>query len=55
MFVFDTKTLFINLFTHEVVGTLEELSVVARDAFMIGLNKNVAFDTFKTEVFVVLD
>jgi hypothetical protein len=54
VFVFDTKRVFINLFTHEVVGTLEELSVVESDAFMIGLNKKVAFDTFNTDVFVVV-
>ena len=40
--------------TQRVVGTLEELSVVASDAFMIGLNKKVAFDTFRTDVFVVV-
>ena len=55
VFVFDENTLFINLFTHAVVGILEELSVVASDAFMVGLNKKVAVETFSTDVFVVVD
>jgi len=52
--VFDENTLFINLFTHAVVGILEELSVVSSDAFMIGLNKKVAVETFSTDTFPVV-
>ena len=54
VFVFDTNRLFINVLTHAVVGTLEELSVLDKDEFMIGLYKKVAFDTFRTDVFVVV-
>jgi hypothetical protein len=53
--VFETNTLFINVFIHAVVGILEELSVFDKNDIIFGLYKNVAVDTFKTEVFVVLD
>jgi len=54
VFVFETNRLFINVLTHAVVGTLEELSVLDKDEFMIGLYKKVALDTFRTDVFVVV-
>jgi len=37
-----------------VVGILEELSDLDKDAFIIGFVKKVAVDTFRIEVFVVV-
>ena len=54
VFVFETNTLFIKLFTHAVVGTLEELSLIDKEEFIFGLYKKVAVETFNTEVFVVV-
>jgi hypothetical protein len=43
-----------NPLTHAVVGTLEELSEMDKDAFIFGFVKKVAVDAFKIEVFVVV-
>ena len=53
VFVFETNTLFIKLFTHAVVGILEELSLTDKEELIVGFVKKVAADTFKTETFPV--
>ena len=41
------------VFTHAVVGTLEELSVMAKEVFIIGLFEKNAVDAFNTVAFTV--
>ena len=54
VFIVESNELFIKVFTHSVVGILEELSVLDKNDIIFGLYKKVAFDTFRTDVFVVV-
>jgi hypothetical protein len=54
VFVFETNTLFIKLFTHAVVGTVELLSLIDKEEFIIGLYKKVAVVACKSMIVALL-